>query len=226
MNSSIGNDRRLGILGVGKVGTTLARLAMGAGYDVDIAGSGAASDIELIVDFTARGAHALTTAEVVDGSDVILLATPLHRYRTLPVDLLAGKIVVDAMNYWVAANGTLDEFERAREGTSDIVSRFLTRSRLVKTLNHIGYHEMETDGRPAGAPDRRALAVSSDDADAKTVVTAILEDFGFDGVDAGSLAQGRLFEPGSEIFEGSHDAAALRVLIADASLTSATLAAS
>ncbi len=205
--------RTIGILGVGRVGTALARQAMKSGFRVNIAGSGAPADIELIVEFTAPGATPMTAAEVAARSDLVVLATPLHRYRTLPASELAGKIVVDAMNYWVPANGTIPELEAADQGTSEIVAKFLVGSRLVKSLNHIGYHDLEVDGRPSGTPGRRALAVASDDAAAKATVAAVLDRFGYDTVDAGGLTAGRALEPGTAIFDGVHTAAQLRELL-------------
>jgi 8-hydroxy-5-deazaflavin:NADPH oxidoreductase len=121
---------------------------MKSGFAVNIAGSGAAADIELIVDFTAPGATAMTAADVATQSDLVVLAVPLHRCRTLPASELTGKVVVDAMNYWVPANGTIPEFEAAKHGTSEIVGEFLAGTRTVKSLNHIGYHDLEVHGLP------------------------------------------------------------------------------
>jgi predicted dinucleotide-binding enzyme len=209
----------IGILGVGRVGTALARQAMRSGFQVNIAGSGAPEDIELIVEFTAPGATPMTAAEVAARSDLVVLATPLHRYRTLPVPELTGKIVVDAMNYWVPANGTMSEFAAADHGTSEIVATFLVGSRLVKSLNHIGYHDLEVHGRPPGTPGRRALAVASDDAAAKATVAGVLDRLGYDTVDAGGLAAGRALEPDTAIFDGIHTAAQLRELLSPTPLS-------
>ena len=99
------DDLRLGIVGAGKFGTTLARAAVAAGYDVAISGSGPADDIALTVDVLAPGARATTTDEVVRHADVIVLAVPTHRFRELSRDRFAGKILIDAMNYWEPVDG-------------------------------------------------------------------------------------------------------------------------
>src|SRR5260370_24791588 len=99
MSSSETPERRLGIVGAGRVGTTIARAAVAAGYDVAISGSGSAERIALIVDVLAPGARALSTDEAVKYADLIVLSIPMHRFRALPRDLFAGNILVDAMNY-------------------------------------------------------------------------------------------------------------------------------
>ena len=115
-------DRRLGIVGAGKIGTAIARAAVGGGYDVAISGSGAVDRIELIVEVLAPGAHAVTTDEaVVRHADLIVLAVPMHRFRDLSHDLFAGKILVDAMNYWEEIDGLDEELATAPCGTSVVV---------------------------------------------------------------------------------------------------------
>jgi predicted dinucleotide-binding enzyme len=151
------DDLRLGIVGAGKFGTTLARAAVAAGYDVAIAGSGPADDIALTVDVLAPGAHAATTNEVVRHSDIIVLAVPTHRFRELPQDLFAGKIIIDAMNYWQPVDGDDAELTTAPDGTSRVVQERFPTARVVKSLNQLGYHQLEEHRRPKGAPDRIAL---------------------------------------------------------------------
>ena len=197
--------RTVGILGAGRVGTAVAREAVKAGYEVRIATAKPVEDIALIVEIITPGAVAVTAAEAAD-SDVVVLALPLHKFRTLNTAELAGRVVIDAMNYWEPTDGAMPEMHAGR-GTSEVVQDFLAASRLVKTLNHIGYHELETDGRPAGAADRRALAAAGDDESARAAVLAFIESLGYDAVDAGPLAAGRAFEPGTDIFSGAHDAA-------------------
>jgi len=136
------DDLRLGIVGAGKFGTTVARAAIAAGYDVAISGSGPADDIALTVDVLAAGAHAATTDEVVRHADIIVLAVPTHRFRELPRDQFAGKILIDAMNYWQPVDGDDPELTTAPGGTSTIVQGRFPTARVVKSLNQLGYHQL------------------------------------------------------------------------------------
>src|SRR5580765_5375605 len=172
------DDLRLGIVGAGKFGTTLARAAIAAGYDVAISGSGPADDIALTVDVLAAGAHAATTDEVVRHADIVVLAVPTHRFRELPPDLFAGKIVIDAMNYWQPVDG--DDPELAGPGSSELVQAHLPSARVVKSLNQLGYHEFEELRRPAAAADRVAIGAAGDDQAAVESVMLLVERLGFD----------------------------------------------
>lgn len=188
-------DLRLGIVGAGKFGTTLARAAVAAGYDVTISGSGPADAIALTVDVLAPGAHAAATDEVTRHADVIVLAVPTHRFRELPRDLFAGKILVDAMNYWQAVDGDDPELTGAKNGTSSIVQDHFPSARVVKSLNQLGYHQVEEHLRPIGAPDRIAMGAAGDDRLAVRVVMRLIDRLGFDPVDAGQLENGIALEP-------------------------------
>jgi 8-hydroxy-5-deazaflavin:NADPH oxidoreductase len=194
----------LGILGAGRVGTAIARQALRAGYDVAIAASGDPANIELIVEVMAPGARAVTAAEAARDSDLVVLAVPLRRYATLDPDMFAGRVVVDAMNYWAETDGHIPALATA-PSSSEMVADHLPGARLVKTLNHIGYHDLEIDHAPAGTPGRRALAVAGDDDAARTGAMELIEHLGFDAVDAGPLAAGTALEPGTEIFTGWFD---------------------
>jgi predicted dinucleotide-binding enzyme len=189
------DDLRLGIVGAGKYGTTLARAAIAAGYDVAISGSGAADDIALTVDVLAPGARAATTEEVVRSADIIVLAVPTHRFRELPRDLFAGKILVDAMNYWGPVDGDDPELERAADGTSTVVQARFPSARVVKSLNQLGYHQLEEERRPEEADDRIAIGAAGDDRPAVRAVMRLVDRLGFDPVDAGPLLNGLALEP-------------------------------
>jgi predicted dinucleotide-binding enzyme len=189
------DEPRLGIVGAGKLGTTLARAAVAAGYDVAISGSGPADDIALTVDVLAPGARAATTDEVVRHADIIVLAVPTHRFRELPGDLFAGKVLIDAMNYWEPVDGDDPELAAAPGGTSTIVQEHFTSARVVKSLNQLGYHELEENRRPKGAPDRIAIGAAGDDRLAVGKVVRLLDRLGFDPVDAGPLTNGLALEP-------------------------------
>ena len=213
----------IGILGAGRVGSAIARTALRAGYAVHIAGSGPAADIQLIVDIVTPGAVAMTSAEVAATADLVVLAVPMHKYRSVDPATLTGRLVLDTMNYWQPIDGQLDEFAGDPRGSSEVVAEYFAGARLVKTLNHIGYHDLETDARPAGAADRHALAIAGD-ADAASVVAEVIERFGFDAVYAGPLEAGVAFEPGSPVFGGRHTAAELRAELDAAGLKAAEAA--
>lgn len=191
---------RLGIVGAGKVGTTIARAAVDAGYDVAMSGSGPAERIALTVDVLAPGARATTTAEVVRHSDLIILAVPTHRFRELPRDLFAGKVLIDAMNYWEPIDGEDAELASALDGSSVVVQAHFPSARVVKSLNQLGYHEFEESRRPAGSPDRVAIAAVSDHDDALAAVLVLIEHLGFDAVDAGPLTSGDALGPDGPAF--------------------------
>jgi 8-hydroxy-5-deazaflavin:NADPH oxidoreductase len=194
------DDRRLGVVGAGKFGTTLARAAVAAGYDVAISGSGPADNIALTIDVLAPGAHAATTDDVVRHADVIVLAVPTHRFRELQPDLFAGKILIDATNYWPPVDGDDPELAHAPTGTSTIVQQHFPSARLVKSLNQLGYHQLEENQQPHGAPNRIAIGAAGDDQLAVRTVMRLLDQLGFDPVDAGPLKNGAVLEPdGSSI---------------------------
>jgi predicted dinucleotide-binding enzyme len=214
VSNSAPTERRLGIVGAGKAGTAFARAAVAAGYDVAISGSGPADRIELIVEVLAPGARALTTEEVVAYAGVIVLAIPMHRFRQIRRDLFAGKILVDAMNYWDEIDGVDGPFATAPAGTSMLVQEWFSSARVVKSLNHLGYFKFEKSRLPHGTPGRIGMAAAGDDRSAVAAVIQLIDTLGFDPVDAGNLESGMALQPGGPVFGAGHSAEELSNLLA------------
>ena len=160
----------IGIFGAGKVGTALARLLVASGYDVLITGSPRQTALDLLVSVVAPGARVVSPADLVAQADVIIVAVPFGKAGTVPWEDFGGRIVVDAMNYWPPVDGHIAAIDDDERSTSEINAARNPLARVVKSLNHLGYHEMEDDSMDAGSPLRRALAVVGDDADARAVI--------------------------------------------------------
>lgn len=196
---------RLGILGPGKIGTALGRTALRGGLEVQVAGRAAAP----VVAAKLPGALPVGAEDLAMTCDVVALTVPLHVALAIDPEVLRGAIVIDATNPWGEADAAAVAAARLRVGdlrdelsTSELLATHLAGSRVVKALNHIGYHDVEDQGRASGHPRRRAIAVAADDSRAADVVVALLNRLGYDGVALGALATGRHLEPGAGLFGG------------------------
>lgn len=201
---------RLGIIGAGKIGTTIARAAVAAGYDVRIAGSGGVDRLALTAEILAPGATPMATSEVVANTSLIVLAVPMHRFRELDHHLFDNRIVIDAMNYWEPIDGSDPELAADPGASTAVVQRWFPGAKVVKSLNQLGYHEFEELRRPSGASDRVAIGVAGDDAGARTEVLELVNRIGFDAVDAGTLAESAVLGPDGPTFGVALSAAELR----------------
>jgi len=192
---------KIGIIGSGNIGATTARLFAGAGHEVTIANSrGPESLTELVQDIGPQ-AHAGTVEDAARASDVVLVAIPLRAYPDLPADEFAGKIVIDANNYYPQRDGEIAELESGEATSSELLARHLPGARVVKSFNTMNFKPLGTEGRPA-APhaERLAIYLAGDD-DAKAVVAGLIDEAGFAPVDMGSLHEGGARQqPGSPIY--------------------------
>lgn len=208
-----GHIKAIGILGAGKLGIVLAQLALKAGYDVYIAGSGDPKKIALTVQVLSPGATPVTSKEAAERSDVVILALPLSKHRQLPHAALAHKLVIDATNYWWEVDGPRDEFLEPDESSSEAIQDFLPSSRVIKAFNHMGYHDLYDETKPRGGKGRKAIAVAGGTTEDSALVSEIVDSFGFDPVYIGVLSEGRKLEPGGKVFGANVEAATLKGLI-------------
>lgn len=178
-----------GIIGSGNIGSNVARAVVARGHEVVIANSRGPGSLGDLVAELGPAARAATVEDAAAAAEVALVAVPLRAYRAVPVAPLAGKIVLDANNYYESRDGRFDEIDRGEATTSGLLQAHLVDAKVAKAFNHIRATEIVTDGAPAGTPNRRALATASDSADAIEFVTALYDEIGFDTVVIGPLSE-------------------------------------
>jgi predicted dinucleotide-binding enzyme len=182
--------KTIGLIGAGHIGSQIARLGVARGYDVVISNSRGPETLAGLVAELGPRARAATAAEAARAGDIVVVTVPLKNYRDVPVAPLAGKIVIDTNNYYPQRDGRIPELDNESTTTAELLQAHLPTSKVVKAFNHIYAAALTTDGQPAGSKNRRALAVAGNDREAKATVTRLLDEFGFDVVDAGPLKEG------------------------------------
>jgi 8-hydroxy-5-deazaflavin:NADPH oxidoreductase len=180
----------IGLIGAGHIGSQVARLAIKNGYDVVVSNSRGPDTLADLIKELGPKARAATPAEAAAAGDIVVVTVPLKNYRQVPVEPLAGKVVIDTNNYYPQRDGQIPELDNESTTTSELLQSHLPTSKVVKGFNHIYAAQLTTDGRPKGTANRRALVIAGDDAGAKATVTHLLDQFGFDTVDAGPLKEG------------------------------------
>jgi predicted dinucleotide-binding enzyme len=180
----------IGLIGAGNIGSRVARLAVAHGYKVVISNSRGPHTLSGLVAELGTKARAATVAEAAQAGDIVVVSIPLKEYRTVPVEPLAGKVVIDTNNYYPQRDGHIPELDNESTTTSELLQAHLPSSKVVKAFNHIYAAQLTTDGKPAGTKNRRALVIAGNDAGAKSTITRLLDQFGFDTVDAGPLKGG------------------------------------
>ena len=180
----------IGLIGAGQIGSQIARLAVVRGYLVVISNSRGPETLATLVAELGPNARAATAMDAAKVGEIVVVTLPLKNYREVPVEPLAGKIVIDTNNYYPQRDGHIPELDDESTTTSELLQAHLPTSKVVKAFNHIYAAQLTTDGQPAGSKNRRALVIAGDDLDAKAAVKDLLDQFGFHTVDAGPLKEG------------------------------------
>jgi 8-hydroxy-5-deazaflavin:NADPH oxidoreductase len=178
----------IGFIGSGNIGGQVARAAVARGYDVVLSNSRGPETLSDLVAELGDKARAATPAEAAAAGDFVVVTVPLKAYKDVPVEPLAGKIVIDTNNYYFERDGHIEALDAKQATSSGLLQAHLPESRVAKGFNHIGSADITTDGTPAGTENRRALATASDFDDAAQLVTNLYDEFGFDTVNIGPLA--------------------------------------
>lgn len=180
----------IGFIGAGKIGSQLARLAVANGYSVVLSNSRGPATLSPLIQELGAKAAAGSVREAAQAGDIVVVTIPLKSYASVPVQPLAGKVVIDTNNYYPQRDGHITALDEELITTSELLQQHLPLSRVVKAFNHIYAAALTTDGQPAGSKQRRALVIAGDDEGAKATVTRLIDQFGFDTVDAGPLSEG------------------------------------
>jgi predicted dinucleotide-binding enzyme len=180
----------IGLIGAGHIGGQLARLAVRNGYDVVVSNSRGPESLAGLVEELGPRARAGTALEAARAGDIAVVTIPLKNIRQVPVEPLAGKVVIDTNNSYPQRDGHIPELDNETATTAELVQAHLPRSKVVKAFNHIYAAALTGDGLPPRTKNRRALAIAGDDPDAKAAVARLIDQFGFDVVDAGPLKEG------------------------------------
>ncbi len=180
----------IGFIGSGHIGSQLARLAVAQGYDVVMSNSRGPETLADLVTELGPQARAATPAEAAAAADIAVVTTPLAAIETIPVEPLAGKVVIDTNNYYDIRDGHIAELDDESTTVSELLARRLPTSKVVKAFNHIQFSALTTEVQPAGTPGRRALVVAGDDPEARATVAKLIDSFGFDTVEVSPLSEG------------------------------------
>ncbi|HKO56596.1 MAG TPA: NADPH-dependent F420 reductase [Thermoanaerobaculia bacterium] len=192
---------KIGIIGAGHIGGTTARLFVDSGHEVAISNSRGPETLRPLIEELGPAARAATPSEAARFGEVVLLAIPLKDYPTLPAADLRGKVVIDAMNYYPNRDGHFSRLDSGEQASSELVAAHLPESRVVKAFNTIWFEHLRQQGRKdAPVDDRRVIFVSGDDADAKRVVSDLIEEIGFGPYDLGSLRHSVHQQPDTAVY--------------------------
>ena len=206
----------IGFIGAGQIGATLAKLAVAHGYDVIVSNSRGPETLTDLVAELGDRARAGTAAEAAAQGDLVVVTIPVKAVPSVPVAELAGKLVIDTNNYYSQRDGQIAVLDDGSTTVSGYLQQHLPTSSVVKAFNNINYLDLGALGVPAGSPDRLALPVAGDDPDARQAVVALIDELGFDAVDAGPLSESWRFEKDHPAYGLKSDVAAVTRALAEA----------
>lgn len=209
---------KIGVIGAGFIGRAVAQLALAAGHAVMLSNSRGPQTMSSVRSGI-PGVQVGSAQDAAQFGDVVLVAIPLEHYRSVPAQWLEGKTLLDANNYYPDRDGHIPALDRFETTTSRLLAEHFADSKVVKVFNAIFDSDINRDARPHGAPDRRALPVAADDATAKAYVIALLDELGFDAVDAGTLDESWRFERAKPAYCVPLDKAGLKAALAAAERT-------
>ena len=192
---------------------------MELGYDVVISNSRGPETLQDLVAELGPKARAATAAEAAAAGDFAVVTVPLKNYKDIPVEPLAGKIVIDTNNYYWERDGRIPALDNGEATTSGLLQEHLPQSKVAKGFNHIMARDITTDGVPAGTDSRRALATASDYPEAAELVTRLYDEFGFDTVNVGPLSESWRVERDRPAYVARQNAAELKDNLAKAPRT-------
>jgi len=190
----------VGLIGSGRIGGTVAKLAVAAGHPVILSNSRGPDTLTGLAGELGPLARAGTGQEAAEGGDLVVVTIPLRAFRSVDPGPLAGKVVIDTCNYYPQRDGQIPELDSGALTSSELIQQHLAPSVVVKVFNNIFFKHLESLSRPSGAPDRSYLPIAGDDPAAKAAVTAFLDSIGYGAVDAGALAESWRQQPGTPVY--------------------------
>jgi predicted dinucleotide-binding enzyme len=207
---------KIGIIGAGHIGGTLAKLLVDAGHWVAISNSRGPETLASLVAELGEQAQAATPLEAERFGEVVVVSIPFGQYREVPTEAVAAKVVIDTNNYYAQRDGSFEELDDDRTTSSELLRAHLPRARVVKAFNAIRWTNLRDQGRPPGDPERLGIPISGDDDEAKRIVAELIDQIGFDPVDAGTLAEGgRKHQPGGSAYTQGLHTAGLRTSLSE-----------
>ncbi|MCX6395258.1 MAG: NAD(P)-binding domain-containing protein [Propionibacteriales bacterium] len=195
----------IGLIGSGNIGSTVARLAVAAGFEVVLSNSRGPETLADLVAELGDPARAATPAEAAEAGDLVVVTVPLKAVPEVPVEPLRGKVVIDTNNYYPQRDGNIAALDDESTTTSELLQAHLPESQVVKGFNNIYFAFLGDLARPTGSPDRSVLAIAGDDAAAKQAVTRFFDAIGYDAYDVGPLAEGWRFQRDTAAYAGLYN---------------------